>query len=74
MNGHFETLTEKVKHSRNETTLSLTCYKLVRQCNEMAEEWIGDLRVKATECKYKEIEYKKKWQAHTYSNYKINLS
>ena len=46
----------KLKPKYNEIVSSLQCRKLVRHSDESVEEWMGRLRVKATECKYKEIE------------------
>ena len=49
----FEMLNNKFKPQYNETIKSKMC-KLLRQTNENTEEWMGRIRVAATECNYKE--------------------
>ena len=52
----FETLGNRFKPQYNETIKSLQFHKLVRHHNESIEEWIGRLRITATDCKYNDIE------------------
>ena len=51
--GLFEVVSEKFKPQYNETILSLQYNNLIREQGENAEEWLGHLRIKANECKYK---------------------
>ena len=74
----FETLSNKFKQQYNETIKLLQFYKLVKQHNENAEEWMGRHRITAIECDYKEIDrhlkeqfiHKVKWQWHDCRNNK----
>ena len=50
----FEVLNEKIKPQHNETILSFQYCKLIGQQCQVAEEWMGRLRIKANECVYKE--------------------
>ena len=50
----FDILNEKFRPLHKETTLSLQNYELNRHADETTKEWMYRLRMKATECKYKE--------------------
>ena len=54
----------KFKLQYNETILSLQSYKLVRQCDETVGEGMGWLKVKFTQCKYKERDRRLKGAIH----------
>ena len=53
--GLFKTLNNKFKPQYSETIKLLPFHKLSRQTNGSADEWMGELRIAATECNYKEI-------------------
>ena len=54
--GLFEMLNSKFKPQYNDTIKSLQLCKLMRQANENTEEWMGRIRVVATELDYKELD------------------
>ena len=58
--GLLEVLAENFRLKDNETKLSLIYCKLDKQGDDTANEWMGRLRIKATECKYKEMDRKLK--------------
>ena len=53
--GLFETLSNKFRPQHNETIKSCHYCKLTIQNSENAGEWMGRLRIAATECNYQEI-------------------
>ena len=54
--GLFGMLGKKLKPQYNETISSLWYCKLNRKSEESAQEWMGRLRIKAKESKYKEYD------------------
>ena len=54
--GLFDILSEKFNPQRKETILYLQYCKVKRNSDESEEELIGRLRLKAIECKYKDIQ------------------
>ena len=52
--GLFQAFSEKLRPQHNETILSFQYCKLSRQGKEIAEEWMGRLRMNAAGGKYKE--------------------
>ena len=50
--GLFQGLSEEFKPQHNETILSLQYYKLIKEKNENAKEWIGHLKIKINRCGY----------------------
>ena len=46
----LEAIDDKLKTQHNETVLSLQYCKLAREQNENDKEWMGHLRLKASEC------------------------
>ena len=55
-------LDKKFRPQHNETILSLQYCTLGKQNDMTAEEWVGRLKIKATECKYKENDRRLKEQ------------
>ena len=54
--GSMKYWVKKFKPQHDETMLSLQYCKPIRQQSDNAEEWKSYLRIKANECKYKEID------------------
>ena len=52
--GLYEVCSEKINPLHNKTILSLQYCKLTGEQNESSEEWIGQLKLKANGCGYKE--------------------
>ena len=52
--GLLKILNEKFKPQQSEISLSLQYCKLPRDYSKTEKEWIGQLRMKANECKYQE--------------------
>ena len=60
--GLFQTLSNKFKLRYNETIKFLQFHKMAWKPDENVEEWMGRLRISATECNYKEIDRQLKEQ------------
>ena len=54
--GLFDMVVRKFKLQCNKTIKSFQFCKLIRQSNEIAEEWLGRLRTTVVKCNYKEID------------------
>ena len=52
--GLFEVLSEKFKWQHNEMILALQYCTLIREQNENAEEWMDQIRLRASEHGYRE--------------------
>ena len=60
--GPSHQVSMKFRPQHNETILSFEYWKLLRQCDETTEVWMGRLRTKATECIHKENDQRLKEQ------------
>ena len=56
MRAFFTVLHSKFKLWHNRIIPSLQYHRLHKKDNEMAQKWMGRLRLEATECKYKEYD------------------